>query len=446
MVVTIFAAVGRLRSVVVFMNDSVIKVENLSKQYRIGTREGYKTFREILVDAFKAPLQGLSTVFNRRSAVGGRSSSPDNTIWALKDVSFEVKQGEVVGIIGRNGAGKSTLLKILSRITQPTEGRVELRGRVGSLLEVGTGFHPELTGHENIYLYGAILGMDRWEVTRKFDEIVAFAELEKFIDTPVKKYSSGMYMRLAFAVAAHLEPEILLVDEVLAVGDAAFQKKCLGKMGDVSKEGRTVLFVSHNMGAIARMCDHCMLIERGILEMQGSTQRVIDSYMKKDMQSDQAQRSWGTSEAPGDESCRLIGIRVCQPSAVPNASIDITRSFEVEITTQSNKSEMDLAISLQILTADGRILMHTADLTNSEAIGRKPGLRVSLCEFPAQLLNIGTFFLTVGADLPNRRIVFIAENALSFTVQNPSPDMGKYSSTAWRGLIGPGLARWHLRV
>jgi len=281
--------------------DTVIKVEHLSKQYRIGAREGYRTFRETLVDAAKAPfvrLRGalskehraesssdsspkspdstLSALSSPLSAVGGRSSP--ELIWALRDVSFEVKQGEVVGIIGRNGAGKSTLLKILSRITEPTEGRVELRGRVGSLLEVGTGFHPELTGHENIYLYGAILGMDRWEVTRKFDEIVAFAELEKFIDTPVKKYSSGMYMRLAFAVAAHLEPEILLVDEVLAVGDAAFQKKCLGKMGNVSKQGRTVLFVSHNLAAIEGICERGVLLDLGSIAADTDSKSAITRY------------------------------------------------------------------------------------------------------------------------------------------------------------------------
>jgi len=255
--------------------ETVIKVANLSKQYRIGAREGYRTFRETLVDAVKAPLQGLSTVFNRQSAIKNRQSE---LIWALKDVSFEVKQGEVVGIIGRNGAGKSTLLKILSRITEPTEGRVELRGRVGSLLEVGTGFHPELTGHENIYLYGAILGMDRWEITRKFDEIVAFAEIEKFIDTPVKKYSSGMYMRLAFAVAAHLEPEILMVDEVLAVGDAAFQKKCLGKMENVSKQGRTVLFVSHNMAAIEGLCNRAILVDLGTIVADTDPKSGIAAY------------------------------------------------------------------------------------------------------------------------------------------------------------------------
>ncbi len=258
------------------MTDTVIKVENLSKMYRIGAKEGYKTFRETLADAAKAPFKKIYRLIKPEYE---KEKRPD-IIWALKDVSFEVKRGEVIGIIGRNGAGKTTLLKILSKITEPTKGRVEIRGRVGSLLEVGTGFHPELTGHENIYLYGAILGMDRWEITRKFDEIVAFAELEKFIDTPVKRYSSGMYMRLAFAVAAHLEPEILLVDEVLAVGDAAFQKKCLGKMGDVSKEGRTVLFVSHNMGAIEHLCDRTMLLNEGLLIKDGDTKDTITSYMQ----------------------------------------------------------------------------------------------------------------------------------------------------------------------
>ena len=257
-------------------SDVVIKVENLSKQYRIGAREGYKTFRETLVDAAKAPIQGFQKLINQKSKIKNQKFE---TIWALKDVSFEVKQGEVVGIIGRNGAGKTTLLKILSKITEPTKGRVEIRGRVGSLLEVGTGFHHELTGHENVYLYGAILGMDRWEVTRKFDEIVEFAELEKFIDTPIKRYSTGMYMRLAFAVAAHLETEILLVDEVLAVGDAAFQKKCLGKMGEVSNKGRTILFVSHNMGTTRILCNAGILLSNGKVIESGNVSKCIRNYM-----------------------------------------------------------------------------------------------------------------------------------------------------------------------
>jgi lipopolysaccharide transport system ATP-binding protein len=427
------------------MSDTVIKVENLSKQYRIGAREpGYRTFRETIVDAVKAPFQGIVKLFSRQSSIVNRQS--EETIWALRNVSFEVKRGEVVGIIGRNGAGKSTLLKILSKITEPTEGRVELRGRIGSLLEVGTGFHPELTGHENVYLYGAILGMDRWEITRKFDEIIAFAEIEKFIDTPVKKYSSGMYMRLAFAVAAHLEPEILLVDEVLAVGDAAFQKKCLGKMGDISKEGRTVLFVSHNMSAIARLCEYCILLESGQVEKKGLPTEVIEIYISKDINLNQAERSWDLHERVGDESCRLIGVRVCQPSGVPNSSIDITKPFEIEIETQSDKIEIDLAISIQIFTVDGRIALHTADITNSEIIGREPGRRVSCCQFPEQLLNTGTYFLTVGSDIPNKRMIFLVENILSFYVQNPSPEMGKYGSSAWKGVIGPGMARWLLKT
>ena len=230
------------------MSDIAVRVENLSKLYKIGQTVGYNTIRESLTNVMTAPFRSLRQIGDRRQKTG--DASTPNTIWALKDVSFEVKRGEAVGIIGRNGSGKSTLLKILSRITAPTEGQVEVHGRVGSLLEVGTGFHPELTGRENIYLNGAVLGMKRDEIKRKFDEIVAFAEIEKFLDTPVKRYSSGMYVRLAFSVAAHLEPEILVVDEVLAVGDAQFQKKCLGKMGEVTKGGRTVLFVSHNMAAV----------------------------------------------------------------------------------------------------------------------------------------------------------------------------------------------------
>lgn len=248
----------------------IIRVQNLSKLYRIGGREAsYQTFRESLVQAVRSPLKSL-----RRNGSGA-----NQTIWAVKDVTFDVQAGEVVGIIGRNGAGKSTLLKILSRITEPTTGRVELYGRVGSLLEVGTGFHPELTGRENIFLNGAILGMKRDEVRRKFDEIVAFAEVEKFIDTPVKRYSSGMFLRLAFAVAAHLEPEILVVDEVLAVGDASFQRKCLGKMSDVAKEGRTVLFVSHNMGAIQGLCSRAIWLAAGRIVGDGEVHRVVADYM-----------------------------------------------------------------------------------------------------------------------------------------------------------------------
>jgi lipopolysaccharide transport system ATP-binding protein len=248
-----------------------IRAEKLGKQYRIGTfKAPYATLRESLVGAVQAPFKFLR----------GRKDPADRTIWALKGVSFEVHHGEVVGIIGRNGAGKSTLLKILSRITEPTEGYAEIQGRIGSLLEVGTGFHPELTGRENIYLNGAILGMRKAEIDRKFDEIVAFAEVEKFLNTSVKYYSSGMYVRLAFSVAAHLEPEILLVDEVLAVGDAGFQKKCLGKMGEVAKEGRTVLFVSHNMAAVEALCNRAYWLKEGRLVDSGAVSDIIRRYLE----------------------------------------------------------------------------------------------------------------------------------------------------------------------
>jgi ABC-type polysaccharide/polyol phosphate transport system ATPase subunit len=261
------------------MTDVAIRCEGLAKQYRIGERESYKALRDVLTDAFASPFRRFRSALRRSSNGSGSAEKP--TIWALNNVSFEIKRGEVVGIIGRNGAGKSTLLKILSRITEPTRGYAEITGRVGSLLEVGTGFHPELTGRENIFLNGAILGMRKSEIARKFDEIVAFAEVEDFIDTPVKRYSSGMYVRLAFAVAAHMDTEILLVDEVLAVGDLSFQKKCLGKIGDVAQKGRTVVLVSHNMASVESMCSHGLLLERGELALEGPISEVVQQYTKR---------------------------------------------------------------------------------------------------------------------------------------------------------------------
>jgi lipopolysaccharide transport system ATP-binding protein len=259
------------------MTDTAIEAEGLGRKYRIGSRpERYKTLRDVLSDTALGPLRSLRSRIQGK----GRQATDEPIIWALRDVSFEVKRGEVAGIIGRNGAGKSTLLRILSRITEPTEGYVDIHGRVGSLLEVGTGFHPELSGRENIYLNGILLGMKKGEIARKFDEIVAFAEVEKFIDTPVKHYSSGMYLRLAFGVAAHLEPEILIVDEVLAVGDAAFQKKCLGKMKAVAGEGRTVLFVSHNMAAVSNLCDTALVLDSGNVVFRGTAGEAIRRYIQ----------------------------------------------------------------------------------------------------------------------------------------------------------------------
>lgn len=283
-----------------YIMRSVISIKGLSKQYRIGSKAAYKTLRESIMSTLAAPAR----LFGKRNG--------DGTIWALKDISFDVNEGDVIGIIGRNGAGKSTLLKILSRITEPTDGEVRLRGRVGSLLEVGTGFHPELTGRENIFLNGAILGMRRHEIRKKFDEIVAFAEIEKFLDTPVKRYSSGMFVRLAFAVAAHLEPEILLVDEVLAVGDLAFQKKCMGKMGEVSKKGRTVLFVSHNMQAIRSLCPRAILLDGGRLISDATTEQSLSLYNQclRDAKVDAATEINNTSNRRGTGVARFTAIAI----------------------------------------------------------------------------------------------------------------------------------------
>jgi lipopolysaccharide transport system ATP-binding protein len=288
------------------MKDVVIQTEGLSKRYHLGgKRERYKTLRDTLMNTLASPFSRDGRVARDRSAGDNGSNK---TIWAVKDVSFEVKHGEIVGIIGRNGAGKSTLLKILSRITEPTSGFAEIRGRMGSLLEVGTGFHPELTGRENIQLNGAILGMKRAEIRKNFDEIVAFAEVEQFIDTPVKHYSSGMYLRLAFAVAAHLEPEILLVDEVLAVGDAAFQKKCLSKMGEVAGKGRTVLFVSHNMLAIQSLCTKVILLANGKITINGPTEQAVAKYLAS-MERIQSEPLAQREDRVGGESFRFASVQ-----------------------------------------------------------------------------------------------------------------------------------------
>lgn len=324
----------------------IVKIKNVSKQYRLGRSEApYATLRETLTGAVRAPLARL-----RRN---GRIA--DESLWALNDVSLDVMPGEVVGIIGRNGAGKSTLLKVLSRITEPTTGRIELFGRVASLLEVGTGFHPELTGRENISLNGAILGMRRSEIERKFDEIIAFAELDKFLDTPVKRYSSGMYMRLAFSVAAHLQPEILVIDEVLAVGDAQFQKKCLGKMGEVAKAGRTVLFVSHNMDAVRKLCSRAVLLEHGRVSTSGETEAVIKTYLEggADVQSVYTIRPPRQEENPPGYAYRLVvedkdghlasSIPAGQPWQI-RIHFKITRRTEHFIIAIGLRTSMDVAV------------------------------------------------------------------------------------------------------
>ncbi|MGA1844948.1 MAG: ABC transporter ATP-binding protein [bacterium] len=391
------------------MTAGAIRVESLSKRYRIGTREPYRTLRDSIVAAIRLPL--------RRIARRGSHPGDMETIWALKDVSLEVGEGEVLGIIGRNGAGKTTLLKILSRITQPTEGKVTLFGRVASLLEVGTGFHPELTGRENIYLNGAILGMNRFEIGRKFDEIVSFAEIEQFLDTPVKRYSSGMYMRLAFAVAAHLEPEILLVDEVLAVGDAAFQKKCLGKMGAVAREGRTVLFVSHNMAAIRSLCTRAILLESGRVRNSGCAEDIISEYLGMDGGT-AGERVWSdSSDAPGDSDLRIRAVRVRNSGQEVSSSIKDSEDMYVDIEYQASSPLRDVRLGFYLLTTDGTVVLTTGDGDGvSGTILREPGFYRARCRIPKYFLNSGSYVIKLFGHIPGIRLLFDGDVLLPFSV------------------------------
>jgi lipopolysaccharide transport system ATP-binding protein len=414
------------------MSDVVIRVENLGKQYRLGQRKRYNSLRESLVETLKHPLRRF------RPSRNGQTSAPD-TFWALKDVSFEVKQGEVVGIIGRNGAGKSTLLKILSRITEPTEGEVELTGRVGSLLEVGTGFHPELTGRENVYLNGAILGMRREEITRKFDEIVAFAEVEKFIDTPVKHYSSGMYVRLAFAVAAHLEPEILVVDEVLAVGDAQFQKKCLGKMGEAAHSGRTVLFVSHNMGTVNRLCESAVWLDHGKLRFLGRSESVVSQYLMSNIELT-GQRTWTNPDSqPGNAAVRLVSVNIVDHEGTANNTFDMRHPIEVAIEYRLLKPMRNLRMSIRVLTEDGTTVFMSTDQNCPFYDELRPaGHHVSLCRIPGNLLNAGSYLLSAGCDIPFTEVLFFEEMTLGFRVEQTGGINSRYPER-WPGLICPDL-------
>ncbi len=388
----------------------IIKAENLSKQYRLGQQQArYKTLREMVMEAVHTPLKLL----RRRE---GRSA--DETLWALEDVGFEVMPGEVVGIIGRNGAGKSTLLKILSRVTEPTTGRIDLYGRVGSLLEVGTGFHPELTGRENIYLNGAIIGMKRSEIERKFDEIVAFAEIEKFLDTQVKHYSSGMYMRLAFSVAAHLEPEILVVDEVLAVGDANFQRKSLNKMQDVSQEGRTVLFVSHNMPAITRICQRTILLDEGKVLKDGPSEQVVNAYLNSGFGT-KAAREWpDTSKAPGNDVVRLCMVRVRTEDGRTADAMDIRRPVGIEMEYQVLKPGHVLVPNLHFYNEEGIYAFTVGDYAPAwRGKPRPEGRYISTAWIPGNLLSEGTLFVGAAISTMNPVTVhFYERDAVAFQV------------------------------
>lgn len=418
------------------MSDIAIRVENLSKRYRIGAQqEPYKALRDMLTNAIRAPFRRFGST---------KHSSDNSTIWALKDICFEVRQGEVVGIIGRNGAGKSSLLKILSRVTIPTEGYAELHGRIGSLLEVGTGFHPELTGRENIYVNGAILGMKKIEIDRKFDEIVAFAEIEKFLDTPVKRYSSGMYVRLAFAVAAHLEPEILLVDEVLAVGDASFQKKCLGKMNDVAREGRTVLFVSHNMNAINLFCPRAILLVQGHAVRDGISSSVVTEYLMGSHES-HGERVWSDPHtAPGNDRVRLHAVRIISDGQV-TGDVEIQKEVFVEVEFWNFKPGALLSPSIHLLDKTGNPVLCSvnypaAGLPQDEWFDRPypAGLFRTRCILPGNFLNEGRYGISafIRTNVSNQEAMVL--EAVWFTVHDTSATHREAGS--WGGVVRPPLA------
>jgi lipopolysaccharide transport system ATP-binding protein len=408
---------------------TAIRVEHLSKRNRIGsaqTRFRYGLLRDVLVDVASTPIRLLKSIARRGG--GGRQAA--SYIWALDDISFDLEEGKVLGIVGRNGAGKSTLLKVLSRVTEPSLGSVSVRGRVGSLLEVGTGFHPELTGRENIYMNGAVLGMKRTEIDRKFDEIVAFSEVEQFVDTPVKRYSSGMYLRLAFAVAAHLEPEILVVDEVLAVGDAEFQKKCLGKMGDVAQQGRTVLFVSHNMSAILRLTGETIVLKQGRMIKRAPTQEAVDFYLSSGL-AETGERLWEEREIPASAMpFRPISLRLKDKLGRIVDTIRSTEPATLEWEYQLSAPLAGLRVGMYISTMRGEYVLTTFDVDDAERYeqfgARKAGRYFSRCTLPPDLLNEGRYAVGVNASSFGVRRYFMDENALTFNV-----DISGAPGTQW---------------
>ncbi len=420
---------------------TAISVKNLSKQYKIGAAETkfrYNMLRDVIVDTVYAPVRLAKALIGK-----SERRANQNFVWALDDVSFDLEEGKVLGIVGRNGAGKSTLLKILSRITDPTRGTVSVRGRVGSLLEVGTGFHPELTGRENIYMNGAILGMKRAEIESKFDEIVDFSEVATFIDTPVKRYSSGMYLRLAFAVAAHLEPEILVVDEVLAVGDAEFQKKCLGKMGDVAQQGRTVLFVSHNMSAILRLTQDAIVLNKGKLIMRAPTQEAVDFYLSSG-QAQAGERAWDANDVPA-ASAPFTPIRLTVKDGRGKV-VDTIRSTEpitVEFEYRLSAEVKGLRVGIYVSTMRGEYVLTSFDTDDADHFEkysvRNTGYYVSRATLPADIFNEGRYSVGVNASSFGVRRYFMDENALAFNV-----DISGAPGTQWPeprvGPIRPRLA------
>lgn len=365
-----------------------ISIEHVSKQYRLGAI-GNRTLYEDL-NRWWARARGLPDPLEKIGEVD-HGNRTDGLIWALKDVNFTVEEGQALGVIGRNGAGKSTLLKILSKVTAPSSGRIKVRGRIASLLEVGTGFHPELTGKENIYLNGAILGMTRREIAQKFDEIVSFAEVEKFVDTPVKRYSSGMYVRLAFAVAAHLDPEIMVVDEVLAVGDAAFQRKCLGKMSETANQGRTVLFVSHNMAAINRLCSRAVLLDKGELIADGAAAEVTAKYLAGAAE-EGGVRKWESDNAPGTNELRLLEIGIFDGYNKSKSVFEVSEDIFIKLTYRVNEPNLRFRCALNFLTQG---ILAFSSIEPTEALRPQSGVYSSVLKVPAHLLTESEYALNV---------------------------------------------------
>ena len=421
------------------MKNPVIEAKGLSKKYLIGLSGGYGRLSESLTNLFTHPVQTARVARTKRES-----------FWALRDVSFSVSKGEVVGIIGRNGAGKSTLLKILATITCPSEGEAILRGKVGSLLEVGTGFHPELTGRENIYLNGAILGLRRREINLRFDEIVDFAEIDKFIDTPIKRYSSGMYVRLAFAVAAQLNTDVLLVDEVLAVGDARFQTKCLDKMRDISEGGRTVLFVSHNMGAVTGLCSAGILLEGGRVKSRGDIHDVVAEYMSKD-KNIEGEVTWtSVDSAPGDGTLRLKSVRVIREGKVTN-SIAIDEDLDIEMEFWNLAPGALVYSSIHLLNQNGVGILASANFMSAmledDGWSGRPhpkGVFRTTCRIPRNFLNEGKYYVNAIVLTNVNEIHARVDEAISFVIHDTG-EMRKEYTGGWLGVVRPKL-EWHTEL
>jgi lipopolysaccharide transport system ATP-binding protein len=426
------------------MSNTAVRVQKLSKRYTIGSlQQRHDSLREAMVAGWQGSRQSLMSLFNRRKAKGSVLPAAEQAFWALKDVSFEMKRGEVLGIIGHNGAGKSTLLKLLSRITEPTSGEAEIHGRVGSLLEVGTGFHSELTGRENIYLSGAILGMKKDEIDHRLEEIIDFSGIAKFIDTPVKRYSSGMTVRLGFAVAAHLEPEVLLVDEVLAVGDAQFQKKCLGKMQNVASEGRTIMFVSHNMVAMQSLCEQVIWLNQGQIVERGAAGQVIAHYLHSvTSSSNTTEQLWrDVASAPGNDEVRLHRVCARPADASLTAQITMKTPLLVEVEYWNLVPDAKLHITLHLYTEQGIVAFTTGSAVDSEWSGRPlpAGLFRSACQIPGNLLNSGWHRVLVLVVKDLGTILYQHDDALAFDVVDASEREGTWYGRE-PGAVQPMLA------